>query len=102
MDHSQCTMLIMLDQGAAFDTVNRDELLHQLQARYGITGSVLQWLTSYFKGWSQAVPLSSVTSTSHELVTGFPQGSVLLPFSYPVYTALLFQILRKHDIPMHM
>ena len=62
MDQSQCTMLIMLDQSAAFDTVNQDELLHQLQARYGITGSALQWLTSYFKGRSQAVSLGSVTS----------------------------------------
>ena len=35
VDKSQHTMLKMLDQSAAFDTVNQDEL-HQLHARYGI------------------------------------------------------------------
>ena len=34
IDQSQCVLLIMLDQSAAFDTVNQDELLHQLEFKY--------------------------------------------------------------------
>ena len=102
IDQSQCVLLIMLDQSAAFDTVNQDELLHQLEFKYGITDLALKWLQSYFKGRSQAVTLGEASSTPHKLVTGFPQGSVLGPFSYPVYTAPLFDIARSHDIPMYM
>ena len=102
MDNSQCTLLILLDQSAAFNTVNQNELLYQLKKRYGINGSALQWLESYFKGRYQAVTIDSLTSSPQELVTGFPQGSVLGPFSYPVYTAPLFEISRKHEMPMHI
>ena len=102
IDQSQCVLLIMLDQSAAFDTVNQDELLHQLEFKYGITDLALKWLQSYFKGRSQAVTLGEASSTPHKLVTGFPQGSVLGPFSYPVYTAPLFDIARSHDVPMYM
>ena len=35
-------------------------------------------------------------------MTGFPQGSVLGPFSYPVYTADLFKVGENHGLHMHM
>ena len=102
IDQSQCILLITLVQSAAFDTVNQDDLLHQLEFKYGITDLALKGLQSYFKGRSQAVTLGEASSTPHKLVTGFPQGFVLGPFSYPVYTAPLFDIARSHGVPMHV
>ena len=59
-------------------------------------------MSSYYKGRKQSVVINGDMSESCSLVTGFPQGSVLGPFSYPVYTAPLFNIARRHGIKMYM
>jgi hypothetical protein len=102
VDDTQCALLVMLDQSAAFDTVNQDILLHRLESTFGITGSSLSWLRSYFKGRTQAVTISGASSKPKALTTGFPQGSILGPYKYPMYTAPLFTIARKYNICIHM
>ena len=94
--------LVLLDQSAAFDTVHQDLLLHKLCCRYGITGSALTLLSSYFKGRTQSVMIDGTSSEPKELKTGFPQGSVLGPYMYPLYTSELFEIAQKHGINIHM
>ena len=102
MDHRQCALLVFLDQSAAFDTVNQDLLLSRLQTSFGITGSALEWLTSYFVGRSQRVRIGQDSSEPKQLVTGFPQGSVLGPQAYPIYTSPLFAIAQEHNLEIHM
>jgi hypothetical protein len=102
VDDNKCALLIMLDQSAAFDTVNQDILLHRLQTSYGITESALAWLTSYFKDRTQAVTIRGSSSDPKMLDTGFPQGSVLGPYKYPMYTSPLFRIAKKHGVSIHM
>jgi hypothetical protein len=102
MEHKQCSALILLDQSAAFDTVNQDLMLHRLQSSYGICENALQWLKTYFKGRTQSVCIDNKSSASNELITGFPQGSVLGPFIYPTYTSPLFKIAEKHGVEIHM
>ena len=102
MDRSECSVLVMLDQSAAFDTINQDMLLDRMKHSYGITDSALKWLHSYFKGRTQAVFIGSKSSDTKQLVTGFPQGSVLGPFSYPVYTSPLLKLTRSLNVPSHM
>jgi len=102
IDNNRCSLVVMLDQSAAFDTVNLDILLERLEHSYGITGTALSWLKSYYTGRSQSVSISGTSSATVGLGTGFPQGSVLGPFQYPTYTAPLFEFGKKHDISMHM
>jgi len=73
-----------------------------MDSDYGVKEAAHDWLTSYFIDRTQSVNIDSVSSSQHKLVTGFPQGSVLGPFSYPVYTAALFRIAEKHGVIMHM
>ena len=47
--------LVMLDLSCAFDTVNHAVFLERLQHDFGMEGSVLAWLTSYFSGRVQAL-----------------------------------------------
>jgi hypothetical protein len=48
MDEGNITLLGLLDLSAAFDTVDHDILLERLSTSYGISGSVLQWLSSIY------------------------------------------------------
>ncbi len=102
MDGQQCALLILLDQSAAFDTVNQDLLLNRLKTSFGVCGNALDWFRSYFKGRKQCVKIEQASSSPRELATGFPQGSVLGPFAYPIYTSPLFDIAAKHGICIHM
>ena len=102
MDCNKCSLIVMLDQSAAFDTVNLDVLINRLECTYGINSSALDWLKSYYNGRTQTVQISGMSSTAKTLLTGFPQGSVLGPFQYPTYTAPLFNIASAHGLNMHM
>ena len=76
MDSNKCTSLVLIDQSAAFDTVNQDAFLHRLQAQFGVTKHVLKWFSSYLKGRTQVVRVQGCDSEIKPLRTVFPQGSI--------------------------
>ena len=78
-------MLVLLDLSSAFDTVDHAVLLNRLK-NIGITGLVHVWFSSYLSGHTQAVFLDGVTSNSINLTSGIPQGSVLGPILFNIYT----------------
>jgi hypothetical protein len=47
VDAGDAALLSVLDQSAAFDTIDHSTLLNRLFLRYGVTGVALSWLTSY-------------------------------------------------------
>jgi hypothetical protein len=102
MDDDKCTLLVMLDLSAAFDTVSHKILLKRMEDAYGVKNDALQWLQSYFSGRSQAVKIEDAMSEEKPLSTGLPQGSLLGPFAFPSYSAPLFNIAKAHGVEMHM
>ena len=62
MDQRKITILVLLNLSVAFDTVHRQILLHRLQSRFGITGVLLDWFTSYLTGRRQCVTINSTRS----------------------------------------
>ena len=101
IDDRNCVVLILLDLSAAFDTVDHEILLHRLCHRFGIKGKALAWLRSYLLGRSQFVCVESARSSSRELTCGVPQGSVLGPILYSMYTAPLGDIIKHHSMSYH-
>ena len=79
-------LLVLIYLSAAFDTVNHKRLLNTLHA-IGITGKALAWSTSYLQNRSQTITISGKQSRSQQLECGVPQGSVLGPILFNVYTA---------------
>ncbi len=101
IDGRQATILLLLDLSAAFDTVDHDLLLDILNAYLGIDGKALAWFRSYLSGRYQSVCISGVQSERKELLCGVPQGSVLGPLLFTVYTLPLAEIIRSHGISYH-
>ena len=90
------TALVLLDLSAAFDTIDHDTLLSCLSSRFGFAGSALKWFRSYLQDCFQSVKIGSSLSNLFKLKFGVPQGFVLGPFLFSLYTTPLGQVIRKY------
>ena len=77
----------MLDMSAAFDTVDHDILLGILQTSFGIYGAALLSFSSFLRDRTQTVVINSQRSKTSSVTSGVPQGSVLGPILFLLYTA---------------
>ena len=102
IDDNNMVFVCLLDCSAAFDLVDHSILLHRLEHRLGITGLALDWFRSYLSGRTQNVTISNSQSTAHKLACGVPQGSVLGPKLFTVYTLPLGDIVRQHSTSFHL
>ena len=82
-------------------TLDHGVLLDRLREELDIGGTVLDWLTSYLVNRYQVVTICGEKSKSCLLGYGVPQGSVLGPQLFTVYSMLLSRILREHGLKYH-
>ncbi|CAH2109119.1 unnamed protein product [Euphydryas editha] len=90
-DRGEITALVLLDYSRAFDTLNIPLLLSKMKY-YGFTDNCVSWFDSYLKNRHQIVELvdddgTLTRSNAHYVNRGVPQGSVLGPLIFSLYTA---------------
>ena len=94
-DRNTGTILLLLDLSAAFDTVDIEKLIQILKNEYGITGTALKWFRSFLIGRKQRVRIHDTLSDYLDVLFGVPQGSVLGPVLFNIYTRSLYAIIKS-------
>ena len=102
MSQQKVTALCLLDLSAAFDTIDHSILLHRLSSWFGCNGKVLSWLDSYLSSRSFSVNINSSVSDPFPLHQGVPQGSVLGPLLFILYTTPLSSLISNSSVSHHL
>ena len=70
----------------AFDTLNIHTLTHKLH-QTSIPQTVTKFIANYIKGRKAYIIFGNKTSTQHQFKTGVPQGGVLSPTHFNIYSS---------------
>ena len=101
LDRKCMAALVLLDLSAAFDVIDHKILQTRLEHSFGVTGSALSWIKSYLSDRSQCVAIGMTTSEGKCLNFGVPQGSVLGPRKYCLYSKPIGAICSRHNLLYH-
>ena len=96
------TILILLDMSSAFDTVDINKLLHILEHKINLRGTVLRWFHSFLTGRKQKVIINGQMSELLLTLYGVPQGSVLGPVLFNIYVSSLPSFIQKQGFTSSM
>ena len=94
MAKGSVTALTLLDLSAAFDTIDHTILMDRLNGYYGISELALGWFKSYLSGRTHLIKVGSTLSHPVGLQYGVPQGSVLGPVLFSLYTNPISSIIH--------
>ena len=101
LDKRKVSLLTLLDLSAAFDTIDHSLLIQRLRHDFGIYGTALDWFRSYLSNRSQSVLVDGHISEPTEITCGVPQGSVLGPILFVLYTTPLSTVIKSHSVIDH-
>ena len=79
------TVLILLDLSKAFDSINHQRLLKKLTS-VGASPATVKWFESYLSHRTQTLRIGSTLSDPLTISHGVPQGAILSPLLFCIYT----------------
>ena len=97
LESGQEARIVQIDFSAAFDRVIHQGILYRLNS-VGIIVSVLSVVRQFLSNRSQFCLVDGCRSKLVKVLSGVPQGSVLGPLLFLLYTSKLFSILENKPI----
>ena len=94
-------MLLILGFSDVFVTIDHGILPQRLRVSGGVFGTALAWLRSYMTDRTQSVMIHNTTPKPRLLSYGVPQGSILGPLQFALYSAPIASIGRRHGLIAH-
>lgn len=85
-DSGRGTVLVLLDYSKAFDTLDHNTLCSKLKY-FGFCDEAVIFFQNYLSGRQQRVCVGSAVSDFLPVSRGVPQGSILGPLLFSIYTA---------------
>ena len=98
LERKELAGLALVDMSAAFDCVDTDLLLAKLEL-YGFNRHTIQWIWSYMTERTQVVMVDGSLSSALRVHVGVPQGSILGPLLYVIFTNELPEVVHGADCP---
>ena len=77
--------MLFIDYSSVFNTIVSSKLITKLRI-LGLNTSLCNWILDFLMGRPQVVRVGNSTSATLILKTGAPQGCVLSPFLYALFT----------------
>ena len=84
VDEGKAVDIVYLDFAKAFDKVPRQRLVRKLRAK-GVEEDTVTWIESWLSGRTQKVRIKGQLSSSCDVESGVPQGTVLGPTLFTVF-----------------
>ena len=95
-DQQKVTQLVLIDLSSAFDTVDHEILLNIMNCSFGVSGTALNWFSSYLQSRSQCIVINDTKSEQFKLDQGVPQGSCLGHVVFTDYSSPVFSVIDQH------
>ena len=100
VDNMSLVGCVFIDFSKTLDTPSHAKVLAKLPS-YGINGVELEWFKSYLFNRLQVIYHSNHTSTLNSVVCGVPQGSILDPLFFQLFTNDIFNAAKSSNIIMY-
>jgi len=100
-DKGSAALLVSLDLSAAFDCIDHEILIQRLASDFGVVGIASSWVRSFITGRTQRVVIGGSVSRQETCRWGVPQGSVLGPALFSLYTAPIERLMSHHQGTLH-